>query len=116
MASEFQESGAAISPDGNFIAYHSNESGQTEFYVRTFPNIEDGQWSISSAGGFLPVWSRDGRELFFLDAERRLSVVDVRTSGGFEAGRPTRILEQSFRVFVRGSSAAASSPIESRKT
>ena len=99
LATEFQETSATISPDGGFIAYHSNESGQTEVYVRPFPNIDDGKWPISSTGGFHPVWSRDGRELFFLDAERRLSVVDVRTADGFSTSRPKRILEQSFRVF-----------------
>lgn len=92
---------AAIAPDGRWIAYESNETGQVEVYVRPFPNIENGKWQVSSTGGSQPIWSKDGRELFFLDAAKRLSVVDVRAANGFTASRPKRILDRSF--FARGS-------------
>lgn len=78
------------------MAYQSDESGQAEIYVRTFPNVQDRKWSISSTGGSTPVWSRDGRELFFLDGETHLSRVTVQTGSRFDASRPERVLEQPF--------------------
>ena len=102
LATSFEETGAAISPDGRWMAYQSDESGQPEVYVRPFPNIDEGKWPVSSTGGSLPVWSKDGRELFFLDAEGLLSVVDVGAGDGFTASRPKRILERSFYVSGQG--------------
>ncbi len=54
----------AVSPDGRWIAYQSDESGRYEVYVRPFPG-PGGKWQISNSGGMLPIWSRNGRELFF---------------------------------------------------
>ena len=56
LATEFAERNAEISPDGRWLAYQSNASGQNEIYVRPFPNVEDGQWLISSGGGTRPLW------------------------------------------------------------
>jgi hypothetical protein len=53
-----------FSPDGRWLAYCSSESGSLEVYVRAFPD-RGGKWQVSSGGGVLPVWSRDGRQLFF---------------------------------------------------
>ncbi len=64
LASSFVEARPAVSPDGRWIAYQSDESGQTEIYVRPFPAGE-GKWQVSLAGGSDPAWSPDGRELFF---------------------------------------------------
>ena len=66
LSSESTEANAAISPDGAFIAYDSDESGRPEVYVRPFPNVTDGQWQISADGGTRPLWAPDGRELFYL--------------------------------------------------
>ncbi len=54
-----------ISPNGRWLAYDSNQSGQTEIYVQPFPNVADGLWQISTGGGLAPVWSRDGSELLY---------------------------------------------------
>jgi eukaryotic-like serine/threonine-protein kinase len=59
-----------ISPDGRWIAYQSDESGRTEIYVRPFPDVDMGRWQVSAAGGLAPRWSREGRELFFLDIKQ----------------------------------------------
>ncbi len=56
----------AISPDGRWVAYTSNESGRVEVYVRPFPAVDQGRWQISTDGGFEVRWARNGRELFFL--------------------------------------------------
>jgi len=75
-----------FSPDGRLVAYSSDESGRTEVYVVTFPEPA-GKWQVSQEGGDEPRWSRDGRELFYVDRENRIvSVEVVRTSAGFEAG------------------------------
>src|SRR5690606_17139368 len=59
---------AEVSPDGRWIAYDSDESGQMEVYVRPYPGAYGGgRWQISSGGGRQPLWSRDGRELFYRD-------------------------------------------------
>jgi len=59
------ETAPALSPDGRWLAYVSNESGAHEVYVRPFPNIGDGRWQISTQGGAEPVWAHSGRELFY---------------------------------------------------
>ena len=65
IETEFAEVYADVSPEGRWIAYQSNESGQFEVYVRPFPNVDDGRWQISRDGGISPVWAPSGRELFF---------------------------------------------------
>jgi serine/threonine-protein kinase len=76
----------AVSPDGRWIAYHSDESGQAEVYVRPFPNVEDGRWLISSGGGNYPVWAQTGEELFYQSGDRMM-VVRIETEP-FLAGNP----------------------------
>jgi serine/threonine-protein kinase len=57
----------SLSPDGRWIAYESNDSGSNQVYVRPFPEVNHGRWQVSTSGGGKPHWSRNGRELFFLD-------------------------------------------------
>jgi len=59
------ETSPALSPDGRWLAYVSNESGTNEVYVSPFPNTADGRWQISALGGQEPVWAHSGRELFY---------------------------------------------------
>jgi serine/threonine-protein kinase len=65
VATPAWETSPALSPDGRWLAYVSNESGATEVYVRPFPNTADGRWQISAQGGQEPVWAHSGRELFY---------------------------------------------------
>jgi len=76
------ESAFALSPDGRWIAYESDETGRREVYVRPFPGTNAGKWQASTGGGMAPVWARNGRELFFVDAARRMTAVPV--AGGSE--------------------------------
>ena len=81
------EAQSQISPDGHYIAYTSDESGRFEVYVQTFP--ERGQkWQVSSAGGADPRWRGDGRELFYVAADRRMMAVDVQTGPPRRYGTP----------------------------
>jgi eukaryotic-like serine/threonine-protein kinase len=85
--SEFNESQGQISPDSQWIAYSSDESGQSEVYVRSFPS-KQGRWQISTAGGSMPAWRGDGKELFYLGSDKTLMAVSITSSGNFEAGIP----------------------------
>ena len=76
-----------MSPDGKWLAYGSDESGRPEVYVRPFPGIRDARWQISSRGGTEPVWSQDGRELFYRNATDDLIVAEVATSPTFAIRR-----------------------------
>ena len=98
LDSRFDERNAVLSPDGRWMAYESNESGQAEVYVRPFPEVETGQWTISTGGGVKPVWSRDGRELFYIEpapppATQRLMVAAVETDAAFANDVPTPLLD-----------------------
>jgi eukaryotic-like serine/threonine-protein kinase len=71
-----------ISPDGRWLAYTSDESGQMQIYVRPFPDVNKGKWQISANGGSSPLWSRDGRELFYCGSDAVIAV-PVRTEPAF---------------------------------
>ena len=81
-----------VSPDGRWLAYQSDESGQSEIYVRPFPNVNSGRWQVSTSGGRTPAWARSGRELFYLDANNLMTAVPVQTSSTFGAGNPAKVL------------------------
>jgi hypothetical protein len=77
-----------LSPSGDFLAYTSDESKRAEVYVQTFPE-HNGKWQVSTGGGDWPVWSRDGRKLYFLSSDNKMMEVDVKADGNsFEAGVP----------------------------
>jgi serine/threonine-protein kinase len=93
--STFNQRDAEFSPDGRWIAYVSNESGRAEVYLRPFPGAGE-KHLISTNGGTNPVWSRNGRELFYLEGDRSKSsmmAVDVSLSGEFKAGKPQRLFD-----------------------
>jgi Tol biopolymer transport system component len=79
--SEFNENEAALSPNGQFVAFTSNESGRNEVIVQPFPDASRGRWQISSEGGSAPRWRRDGRELFYIDLKGRIIGLSVTTTG-----------------------------------
>src|SRR5262249_45929511 len=58
------EGGAQLSPDGRWMVYQSNESGQPEIYVRRYPAL-DRAWQVSEGGGVQPRWSSTGREIYY---------------------------------------------------
>ena len=77
LATPFTEADPAFSPDGHWLAYHSNESGSFEIYVRPFPG-PGGKQQISTGGGLLPTWSSNGKELFyFSDSKIMVATYEV---------------------------------------
>ena len=94
----------AVSPDGKWIAYSSNESGHEDIYVRPFPAANSGgKVRISAEGGKFAIWSRTARELFFLSDSDRIIVVTYAVQGSsFEAGKPRVWSPQSIQRTARG--------------
>ncbi len=81
-----------VSPDGRWIVYDSDESGQFEVYVRQYPDTRSGgRWQISSEGGRQPMWSRDGREIYYRDFDGGLWAAPVRTQPTFAPGAAVRL-------------------------
>ena len=93
--------GAALSPDGRWLAYTSGESGRYEVYVRPFPNAMSGHWQVSTGGGAAPRWSRNGRELFFESAPNDLMAATVTPGAIFEHGTPRRLFTAPGVPFVQ---------------
>ncbi len=83
--------GGIFSPDGRWMAYTSNESGRNEVYVTAFPKRE-GNWQISNQGGTAPIWSGNGRELFFTGGSS-LMVVTVSAGSTFDFSEPKKLCD-----------------------
>jgi serine/threonine-protein kinase len=90
------EGAPSFSPDGRWIGYVSDESGRPEIYVQPFPG-PGGKSQVSTEGGTEPVWSSDGREIFYRNG-RRMMAVPVTTSGGFSPGTPAPLFEGDYEV------------------
>jgi eukaryotic-like serine/threonine-protein kinase len=87
----FTDGPGDISPDGRWLAYQSNESGQDQVYVRPLNAQSGGRVQVSSTGGTKPVWARNQRELFYIDGAGALTAAPVSITGSFIAGTPTTI-------------------------
>lgn len=87
------ESDPAFSPDGRFIAYISNESGEFQLYVQNYPG-PGGKWQVSNGDARRPRWSKDGKKLFYDSELNKIMTVDVTITGaGFRAGVPHQVFE-----------------------
>ena len=86
IATPAEEISPAVSYDGRWIAYSSSVSGRREVYVNHFPETGNAKYQISTAGGTVPTWSRNGRELFFLDGEGNMVSVPITPGAAFQRG------------------------------
>jgi Tol biopolymer transport system component len=97
----FNSSAPRFAPQGGWIAYHSDESGQVEIYVRQFPGTERAE---PVSPGREPVWSPDGRELFYRSGDRMMAV-EIQTEPEFESGEPVELWKRPYfsqdRLFTR---------------
>lgn len=91
LRTRFNEVGPSFSPDGRWIAYVSDESGQYEVYVRPYP-ARAGRWQLSIDGGDEPTWSRDGKELFYRNGRRWMAAA-VNLKPEFTAEQPKLLFE-----------------------
>jgi eukaryotic-like serine/threonine-protein kinase len=104
LQSAFNEGHPQISPNGRWVAYMSNETGEPEVYVRSFPD-GTGKRQVSSGGGTFARWRKDGKELFFLSttSSGKLMSVKVNPSGStFEYGDPVALFDSGYINFAHG--------------
>jgi eukaryotic-like serine/threonine-protein kinase len=87
VATEFGDAWPNLSPDGRWLAYLSTESKRAEIYVVSFPQ-PGGKWQISTNGGIDPVWSRDGRELYYYSLDGKIMAVEIKPGAQFQFGVP----------------------------
>jgi Tol biopolymer transport system component len=106
LKTQFNESFGRFSPDGKWIAYPSNESGRNEIYLQAFAPgapASGGRWRLSTSGGSLPLWRRDGRELYYNTADNKLMAVEVTLSEEVKYGTPKELFAlDSLRVETIG--------------
>jgi eukaryotic-like serine/threonine-protein kinase len=101
LQTDFEERGSKLSPNGQWLAYSSDETKRSEIYVQTFPT-QGSKWQVSANGGSTPVWSRDGKELFFIGGDQRLMAVAVKGGAKFEAGVPKPLFDASLAAAALG--------------
>jgi Tol biopolymer transport system component len=102
LATPANEKGAAISPDGHWIAYTSDESGQSEVYLQEFPGLGSKR-VVSTGGGAGAYWRGDGNELFYVAPDRSLMAVDVNLATSPAVGKPRAL----FRAPLAGEASEA---------
>ena len=123
LQSVFDEIQPRFSPDGHWLAYASNESGAYQVYVRAFPD-KGGKWQISSDGGDHPVWSRNGRELFYRSLDGRIMVTPYTGNGGSFVADQSRVWSEqrvadntvAFDVSLDGKRILAMTPEDTLET
>jgi eukaryotic-like serine/threonine-protein kinase len=97
-----EERNGQLSPDGRWLAYEGESMslpGQLDVYVRPFPNVNRGLWQVTRDGGTFPVWSRNGRELFYMTLGGTLVAVPVEASGTvWNAGSPTELFRGQYAI------------------
>ena len=92
LGSKASESNGQISADGKWVAYASDESGDWEIYVTSFPGAS-GKWQVSRGGGTEPRWRGDGKEIFYIGPTGMLMAVPVSGEGGFATGTPVPLFQ-----------------------
>ncbi len=89
-----------LSPDGRWIAYAARDSNGPEVYVSPFPNTPTARTQVSVSGGLSPLWSRNGRELFYADTTGMLIAARVETAARFQVKERTPLFNaDSFFLF-----------------
>ena len=100
LQTSFNEMSAKLSPGGHWLAYVSDETRREEIYVQAFPT-PGAKLKISANGGEIPVWSRDGKELFFIGLDHKLMAVEMKRDsvegGQLEAGVPKPLFDTRIR-------------------
>ena len=91
LQTPFFDSAGVFSPDGRWMAYNADDSGELQVYVQRVPP-SGGKWQVSTTGGVFPRWRGDGRELYYVSLTNDLMAVDVKAEGDtLEVGSPQRL-------------------------
>jgi serine/threonine-protein kinase len=85
-----------VSPDGRWLAYEANDSGQVEIYVRPYPHINSGHWQVSTGGGTRPLWARTGKELFYISPAGAIMRVGVAAGASWATTTPSTIVKEGY--------------------
>jgi len=93
LSETYDECQPVLSPNSRWLAYVSNESGVFQVVVQSFPDPSRGKFTVSTGGGMFPRWRRDGRELYYLDSNRRIVAVSVTTDGSFSIEKSTPLFQ-----------------------
>jgi serine/threonine-protein kinase len=96
------ERNGIVSPDGRWLAYEANDSGPFEIYVRPYPDVTSGHWQVSTGGGTRPLWSRDGRELFYVSPAYALMRVGVERAVSWAATTPSTVIKEAYASALVG--------------
>ncbi|MGE0354136.1 MAG: protein kinase [Gemmatimonadales bacterium] len=102
IATSFVETQPALSPDGRWLAYVSDETGRNEVYVRPFPAVDSARWQVSITGGVGPRWAHSGKELFYRNDVDDMMAAEVRTAPQFAIGSQHRLFTAA--PYLRSSS------------
>ena len=97
-----REVSPALSPDGKWLAYVSDESGKPEVYVRPFPDVGSAKWQVSLNGGATPMWAHSGKELYYLDDSRALVAVTVQLGTKFSFANQKVLFSAAAYSFAGG--------------
>jgi serine/threonine-protein kinase len=96
----FSETNGNVSRDGRWLAYQSNESGRDEIYLAPFPDVTASKRQVSTQGGTRPLWSKDGRELFYYVGPDTIMSVAVTLGPVPSLGKPTVVVKGSYAVAI----------------
>jgi serine/threonine-protein kinase len=102
LQAPYDEKVPALSPDGRWLAYESDQSGRNEVFVRPFPDVEGGQWQVSTTGGLSPVWAPSGEELFYIDGEQNMMAAQVQTDPTFSRGEQRVLFAINSSYLING--------------
>jgi serine/threonine-protein kinase len=102
VATPFDEAAIALSPDGRWLAYVSNETGRSEVYVRPFPAAAAGKWQVSIDGGVAPLWARNGRELFYVNGKREMVAATLVPGPSWQLGERRALFRLRDDLYLAG--------------
>jgi dipeptidyl aminopeptidase/acylaminoacyl peptidase len=100
LRTEHREYNPTFSPDGRWLAYVSDESGQPMIYLREYPDAGQ-KWTVQTPGATNPVWSRDGQELYYI-SDNKMMVVTVTSEPNYPIGTPRLLFERSDLIVSGG--------------
>jgi serine/threonine-protein kinase len=93
------ERNGAVSPDGRWLLYESKSSGRFEIYVKPYPDVNSGIWTVSTSGGIRPTWAPNGQELFYMAPDDSIMSVSVQPRGGaWNSSDPVKVFTGAYET------------------